>query len=90
MLFTAKVIFVVFMWDDELMYLLYYVFIQNFESYFMMGVRQPIRYHMSDIFMIEQCSLMRRSDHTCLEILTGMRSCTFPHPQVGLCFHNML
>ena len=40
----------------------------------MMGVRQSVRYHMSDIFMVEQCSLMRIGDHTCLGILTGMRS----------------
>jgi len=47
----------------------YCVFIQNFESYFMMEVRQSINYCMSDIFMTEQCSLIRRGDHTCLGIL---------------------
>ena len=31
----------------------------------MMGVRQSIKYCMSDIFMTEQCSLIWRGDHTC-------------------------
>lgn len=31
----------------------------------MMGVRQSVKYSMSDIFMTEQYSLIWRGDHTC-------------------------
>ena len=62
------------MWDDKLMYFLLCIH-SNFESYFMMGVRQSVKYCMYDIFMTEQYSVIRRDVITlALGILTGMRS----------------